>query len=102
MRRRLCRRRDGAVSLVAMASLPSPMLRRLSVVNDDGDGTTGDHDDDKDNVNDDGATGDDDNDNRDGATDNKVDYDDGNCAMDDNIDGDCDGATTTTTTRRRR
>ena len=63
--RRLRRRRDGAVSLVAMASLPSPMLRRLSVVDDDGDGATGDHDDDEDNVDDDGATDDDDNDDQD-------------------------------------
>ena len=46
MRRHLCRRRDGIVTLVVMASLPSPMRRRLAVVNDDGDGVTGDNDDD--------------------------------------------------------
>ena len=77
------------------------MLRRLSVVQDDGDGATGDHDDDEDNVDDDGATGDNDNDDRDGATDEKVDYYDGNCTMDDGIDSDCDDTpppTTMTTT----
>jgi hypothetical protein len=73
MRRRLRRCRNGVVSLVAMASLLSPMLRRLSVVDDDGDGATGEDDNDKDNVDDDGATGDDNNDDRDGATDDKVD-----------------------------
>ena len=63
MRRRLHRRCDGVVSLVAMASLPLPMLRCLSVVEDDGGGATGDDDDGNDNVDDDGATGNDDNDN---------------------------------------
>jgi hypothetical protein len=43
MRRRLCCRHcDGIVALVAMASLQLPMRRRLAVVNDDGDGATGD------------------------------------------------------------
>jgi len=42
MRRRLRRRRDGVVALVAMALLPLPMRRRLAVVDDDGDGATGD------------------------------------------------------------
>ncbi len=85
-----------------MASLPLPMLRRLSVVDNDGDGTTGGHNDDEDNVDDDGATGDDDNNDQDGATEDKVNYDDGNCAMDDDIDGDCDGATMMTKTRHQR
>ena len=42
MRRRLCRRRDGIVALVAMASVPLPMRRRLAVVDNDGDSATGD------------------------------------------------------------
>ena len=42
MRRRLCSHRDGVVALVAMASLPLLMRRRLAVVNDDGDGAAGD------------------------------------------------------------
>ncbi len=42
MRRHLCRRRDGVVALVAMALLPLPVRRRLAVVNDDGNGATGD------------------------------------------------------------
>jgi hypothetical protein len=43
MRRRLCRRRrDGIVALVAMVLLQLPMRRRLAVVNDDGNGATGD------------------------------------------------------------
>jgi len=42
MRRRLCRRRNGVVALVATASLPLPMRGRLAVVNNDGDGATGD------------------------------------------------------------
>ena len=46
MCRHLCRRRDGVVTLVVMASLPSPMRRHLAVVDDDGDGVTGDNDDD--------------------------------------------------------
>ncbi len=43
MRRHLHRRRDSVVALVAMASLPlpMPMHRRLAVVNDDGNGATG-------------------------------------------------------------
>ena len=45
MRRHLPRRRDGVVTLVVMASLPSPMRRRLAVVDNDGDGVTGDNDD---------------------------------------------------------
>ena len=45
MRRRLRSRRDGVVTLVVMASLPSPMHRRLAVVDDDGKGVTGDNDD---------------------------------------------------------
>ena len=48
MRRHLCRRRNGLVTLVVMASLPSPMRRCLAVVNDDGDGVTGDNDDGRD------------------------------------------------------
>ena len=73
MRRHLCRRPDGGVSLVAMASLPSPMLRRLSVVDNDGNGATGNNDNDDDKDDDDGATGNDDNYDQDGATDDKVD-----------------------------
>ena len=42
MRRRLHRRHNGIVALVAMALLPLPMRRRLAVVNDDGEGATGD------------------------------------------------------------
>jgi hypothetical protein len=42
MRRRLHLRRNGIVALVAMASLSLPMLRCLAVVNDDGNGATGD------------------------------------------------------------
>jgi len=42
MRRCLHRRRDGVVALVAMVSLPLPKRRRLAVVNDDGNGATGD------------------------------------------------------------
>ena len=45
MRRRLRRSRDGVVTLVVMASLPSPMRRRLAVVDNDGDGVMGDNDD---------------------------------------------------------
>jgi hypothetical protein len=44
MRRRLCRRRDSVAALVVMASLSSPTCRRLAVVDDDGDGVTGDND----------------------------------------------------------
>ena len=46
MRRRLHRCRNGVVVLIAMALLPLPMHRRLAVVDDDGDGTTGDRIDD--------------------------------------------------------
>ena len=88
MRRRLCRRRNGVVALVAMVSLPLPMHRRLAVVDNDGNGATGDNDDDVDN---DGATGDDDD--QDGATDNKVDDDDVDGAMNDDINDECDGTT---------
>ncbi len=42
MRRHLCRCRNGVVALVVMASLPSPMRKRLAVVDDDGNGVTGD------------------------------------------------------------
>ena len=42
MRRRLCRRHDGVVALVAMELLLLPMRRHLAVVGDDGDGVTGD------------------------------------------------------------
>ncbi len=45
MHRHLRHHRDGVVSLVAMASLPLPMLRCLSIADDDGDGATGDDDD---------------------------------------------------------
>jgi len=41
MRRRLHRRRDSVAAFVVMASLSSPMRRRLAVVVDDGDGMTG-------------------------------------------------------------
>ena len=44
MHRRLHRRRDSVAALVVMASLPSPMCRRLAIVDDDGDGMTGDED----------------------------------------------------------
>jgi hypothetical protein len=84
--RRLCCRRDGVVALVVMALLPSPMRRHLAVVNDDGNGAKGNDDED-------GATGDNEDDNPDNATDNKVKDNDGNGAMDDDIDNDCDGAT---------
>ena len=70
MRRRLCRHRDGIVALVVMASLPLPMRRRLAVVDDDGNGATGDSIDDNcnsvTNVNNDG----------DGATDDDIDDND--------------------------
>jgi len=48
MRRHLCRRSDGVVALVVMASLPLLMRRRLAVVDNDGDGATGDEVDDGD------------------------------------------------------
>jgi hypothetical protein len=44
MRRGLCRCHDSVAALVVMASLPSPMRRCLAVVDDDGDGVTGDDD----------------------------------------------------------
>ena len=73
MRRRLCRRCDGVVALITMASLPLSMRRRLADVDDDGDGATGDSIDD----------------NCDSATNVN---NDGNDAMDDDIDdNDCDG-----------
>ncbi len=90
MRRRLCCRPDGVVALVAMASLPLPMRRRLAVGNNNGDSATGDNDDN--NVDNDGATGDNvDNDNND-ATDNNVD-DNSDGATEDDIDYNCNGAT---------
>ena len=91
MRRRLCCHHDGVVALIAMASLPSPMHRRLAIVNNNDDGAMGNVDD---NVNNDGtmATGDNNNDNREGATDDKVDDNDVNSAMNDDIDDNCDGA----------
>ena len=54
MYRRLCRCRDGIVALVAMASLPLLMRRRLAVVDDNGDGAA---DDDNDEVDGDGVVG---------------------------------------------
>ena len=78
MRRRLRRRCDGVVALVVMALLPLPMRRRLAVVNDDGNGATGDSIED----NCDSATNINNNDDYDGAMD---DYDDGN---DRDVDGD--------------
>ena len=48
------------------------MLWCLSVVNDDGNGATGNNDNNDNNVDNNGATGDNDNDDRDGATDDKV------------------------------
>jgi hypothetical protein len=44
VRRHLRRRHDSVVALVVMASLPSPICRRLAIVKDDGDGVTGDDD----------------------------------------------------------
>jgi hypothetical protein len=73
MRRRLGRRRDGVVALVTMASLPLPVRKRLAIVNDDGNG----------------ATGDSINDNCDSASNVN---NDGDGARDDNIDdNECDG-----------
>jgi len=46
MRRRLHHCCNGVVALVAMALLPLPMHRRLAVVDNDGDGVTGDRIDD--------------------------------------------------------
>ena len=117
MRRRVRCRRNSVVALVVMASLPSPMHRRLAIVDDDGDGVTGDVDyNDVDDATDfavvamaslplpmhrrlavvnddgDGATGDKVNDDGDGATGDDVD-DDGEGATYDDIDDDCDSAT---------
>ena len=78
MRRRLRRRCDGVVALVAMASLPLLMRMRLAVVDDDGGGAMGDSI--KDNC--DSATNVNNNNYYDGEMD---DYDDGN---DGNADGD--------------
>ena len=52
MCRRLRRCCDSVAPLVVMASLPSPMRMRLAVVNDDGDGVTGDNYDDFDDATD--------------------------------------------------
>jgi hypothetical protein len=41
MRRHLGRRHNGIVALAVMASLPLPMRRRLAIVDNDGDGATG-------------------------------------------------------------
>ena len=78
---------NGVVALIAMASLPLPMRRRLAIVNDDGDSATGDK------VNDDGngATGDDVDDDGEGATYDDI-YDDCDGATGDEVDNDCDGA----------
>ena len=42
MCRRLCNRHNGIVALAVMASLPLPMRRRLAIVDNDGNGATGD------------------------------------------------------------
>ena len=42
MHRHFCRCHDGIVAIAVMALFPSPMRRHLAVVNDDGDGATGD------------------------------------------------------------
>ena len=42
MRMRLCCHHDSVVALVVMALLPSPMRRRLAIVDRDDDGVTGD------------------------------------------------------------
>ncbi len=52
MRRHLCRRRNGVVALVVMASLPSPMNRCLAIVDNDGNGVTGNDDNDFDDATD--------------------------------------------------
>ena len=52
MRRGLRHRLDSVVALVVMTSLMPPMRRRLAVVNDDGNGVTGDNYDDFDNATD--------------------------------------------------
>ena len=83
MRRRLCHRCDGVAALVTMASLPSPMRRRLVVINDDGNSAMGDK------VNNDGdrATGDSVDDDGEGPTYNVIDDD---C---DGVDNDGDSVT---------
>ena len=88
MCRHLCSHRDGVVALVAMASLSSPMHRRLAVVDDDGDGVAGDNIDNDD----EGATYNDIDDDCDGATGDEVD-DDCDIAMGEEVDDDCDGTT---------
>jgi hypothetical protein len=79
-----------------MASLPLPMNRRLAIVDDDGNGRTGNDDDNK--VHDNGAMGDNNNNDQDGATEDKVNNDEGNGTMDDNIKDNCDGVMMTMTT----
>jgi len=77
MCRRLRRCRYGIVALVVKASLPLLMCRRLAIVDDDGDGATGNND----NYDGDGATGYDNNDDDcNGATGDETD-DDGNDTM---------------------
>jgi hypothetical protein len=94
MSRHLRRRCDGVVVLVVMASLPLPMRRCLAVVDNDGDGTTGDSIED----NCDSATKVNNDNNYDGEMDDYGDSNegdaDGNGTMDDNDDdnnGDVDG-----------
>jgi hypothetical protein len=94
---RLRRRRNGVVALVTMALLPLQMRRRLAIVDDDGDGMTGDSIDDNcdsaTNVNTDNSFGDNDGDDATGNDDDDDDDVDGNGAADDDInDDDCNGA----------
>jgi len=84
--RRLGRRRDGVIALVVMASLPSPMRKRLAVVNNDGNGAKGNNDDN-------GTTGNNEVDDPDYATDDEVVDDDGDGMTDNDINDDCNGAT---------
>ena len=88
MHRHLCHRCDGIAALITMASLPSPMRRRLVVINDDGNGAMGDK------VNNDGnrATGDSVDDDGEGPTYNDID-DDCDSATGDKVDNDGDSAT---------
>jgi hypothetical protein len=93
-----CPHRGGVVIVNVQASLPllgwccCPCRDGVfAIVDDDGDGATGNDNDDD--ANDNGATGNNDNDDRDGATDDKVDNNYGNGAMEDDVDNDCDGAT---------
>ena len=67
--------------------MPLPVRR----VDNDGDGVTGD--DDNDESDNDGATGNDDNDDQDSATNDKIDNDDGNGTIDDDIGDGCNGMT---------